>query len=64
MTRKLYEGILLLKGKNTINKMDRNIGITMLHEANVPLDKAIKLIDHRDQKSIKKYCRATVKVTN
>ena len=63
MTKKLCDGILLLKGKNITNKMARNTGITRLDEAHVPLDKAMEFTSHRNQKSFKKYCRALVEVS-
>ena len=64
MTKWLCEGVLSLKGKNITNKTSTNIGITRLDEALVPLDKAMALIGHRDQKSFKKYCKAHIEVSD
>ena len=62
MTKKLRESVLSHEGKNITNKIGRNIGTSRLDEAHVPLNKAMELIGHRDQKSFKKYCRALVEV--
>ena len=55
MTKRLCDGVASLKGKNITNKSGRNIGITRLDEANVPLDKAMELTSHCNKKNMKKY---------
>ena len=64
MTKRLCEGVLSLKGKNVTNKTGRNTGIIKLDKVLVPLDKAMELTGHRDQKSFKKYYRARVEVSD
>ena len=58
----LCDGVMSLKGRYITYKTSRNTRITRLDEAHVPLNKAMELTRHRDQKSFKKYCKAHVEV--
>lgn len=50
-------------GKIVTNKTSRNIGISRLDDAMVPIEKGMELTGHRDPKSFKKYNK-TPKVTS